>query len=63
MLTHDDRDTLKRVNIHSPKYKELLQRKLQEELEILPSLGVDKFQKHQGRAIVLRELLDELKSV
>ncbi len=63
MLLVDERDTLKRVSIHAPKYKDLLQRKLQEELDILLGVGPDRFQKHQGRALVLRELLDELKAV
>jgi hypothetical protein len=54
---------LKRVSIHAPRYKDLLQRKLQEELDILLGVGPDRFQKHQGRALVLRELLDELKAV
>lgn len=63
MLTHEDRDTLKRIAIHAPRYKDLLQRKLQEELDTLPSVGMDKVQKTQGRALALRELLDELKAV
>jgi len=63
MLLVDERDTLKRVSIHAPRYKDLLQRKLQEELDILLGVGPDRFQKHQGRALVLRELLDELKAV
>lgn len=62
MLTADDRDTLKRIAIHAPRYKDLLQRKLQEELEALPGQPLDRVQKQQGRAIVIRELLDELKA-
>ncbi len=60
MQTMDDRDALKRILIHAPRFKDLLQRKLQEELDILLGVGSDRFQKHQGRALVLRELLDEL---
>lgn len=63
MLTAEDRETLKRVKIHAPKFEKLLQRKLQEELDILPSMSMDKVQKHQGRALVLRELLEEMNAV
>jgi len=62
MLVPDERDALKRVSIHAPNYKNYLQRKLQEELDVLLGVGSDRFQKHQGRALVLRELLDELKA-
>ena len=63
MLSADDKKILERVIERVPQYRELLERKLQEELKGLPSVASDKVQVFQGRAKLLQELLAEFVAI
>ena len=63
MLSADDKKILERVIERVPQYRELLERKLQEELKGLPSVALDKVQVFQGRAKLLQELLAEFVAI
>ena len=62
MLQPVDRDILARVHQNTPQLIKVLKSLYQDELDILPSMSLDKVQLHQGRTLMLRELIAQIES-
>lgn len=63
MLHTEINDTLYRVATQVPQFIKLLEYRLNNELQDLPSAGLDKVQVYQGRCKAIQELLNELRVV
>lgn len=61
MLSAEEADILRRLYQAVPQFEQLLEFRLQEELKDLPHRGMDKVQVSQGRALVLQELLAQIR--
>lgn len=61
MMSPEAQDLLRRVYQYTPQLEQLLEFRLQEELNDLPNISLDKVQIFQGRALALRELLADLR--
>lgn len=59
-MTPSQNEIFARAHQNTPQLTKLLKELYQEELNILPSLALDKVQKHQGRTLMLGEIIAKL---
>lgn len=62
MLQPIDKQILQRVHQNTPQFIKVLKSLYQDELDILPSMSLDKVQVHQGRTLMLRELIAQIEA-